>query len=355
MKKNLPIPTDYSQTLDEIKNRVRAAQYDALKAVNRELITLYWDIGGIIVARQKNAAWGRSVVEQVAADLQQEFPGISGFSASNLWRMRGFYKVYAEDEKLAPMVREIGWSHNIMIMEKCRDVRQREFYIRMTAKFGWTKNVLAIRIQDQTYEKTLLGQNNFSETLSESISPQANLAVRDEYTFDFLELGEAHSERELERAIIARIEHSLREMGGMFAFMGSQYRLEIEGQEYFIDLLLYHRLLKCLVAVELKISDFKPEYVGKMQFYLAALDDRIRMPDENPSIGMILCRHKNRTIVEYALKESNKPIGVATYRIVRKLPAELKGKLPDPKQIEKLLEAVALPKADEDVDNGEGI
>jgi len=183
-------------------------------------------------------------------DLQQEFPGISGFSASNLWRMRGFYKTYAGDEKLAPMVREIGWSHNIMIMEKCHDARQREFYIRMTVKFGWTKNVLAIRIQDQTYEKTLLGQNNFNETLPESISPQAKLAVRDEYTFDFLELGEAHSERELERAIIARIEHFLREMGGMFAFMGSQYRLEIEGQEYFIDLLLYHRLLKCLVAVE---------------------------------------------------------------------------------------------------------
>ena len=240
-----------------------------------------------------------------------------------------------------------------MIMEKCRDARQREFYIRMTAKFGWTKDVLALRIQDQTYEKTLLGQTNFEKTLPEPVRNQAKLAVRDEYTFDFLELGEAHSERELERAIIARIEHFLREMGGMFAFMGSQYRLEIEGQEYFIDLLLYHRLLKCLVAVELKISDFKPEYVGKMQFYLAALDDRVRMPDENPSIGMILCREKKRTIVEYALKESNKPIGVAAYRIVRRLPAELKGKLPDPKQIERLLAAVKLPKRNKGVDNGE--
>ncbi len=351
MKKNLSIPIDYSQTLDEIKNRVRAAQYAALKVVNRELINLYWDIGGIILARQKNVVWGRSVVAQLAGDLQQEFPGISGFSASNLWRMRGFYKTYAEDEKLAPMVREIGWSHNIIIMEKCSDARQREFYIRMTTKFGWTKNVLALRIQDQTYEKTLLGQTNFEKTLPEPVRNQAKPAVRDEYTFDFLELGNEHSEKELERAIITRIEHFLREMGGMFAFMGSQYRLEIDGQEYFIDLLLYHRLLKCLVALELKISDFKPEYVGKMQFYLAALDDRVRMPDENPSIGMILCREKKRTIVEYALKESNKPIGVATYRIVRKLPAELRGKLPDPKQIEELLEAVEVPQGKEGLES----
>ncbi len=354
MAQKSPIPSDYAQAFEAIKKRVRAAQYDALKAVNKQLIALYWDVGGIIVVRQESSAWGRSVVERVAADLQQEFPGISGFSASNLWRMRGFYKTYAENEKLAPMVREIGWSHNVMIMEKCRDSKQREFYIRMTAKFGWTKNVLAIRIQDQTYEKTLLGQNNFNETLPGTVSAQAKLAVRDEYTFDFLELGEEHSERELERAIISRIEHFLREMGGMFAFMGSQYRLEIDGQEFFIDLLLYHRLLKCLVAIELKISDFKPEYVGKMQFYLAALDDRVRMPDENPSIGMILCRDKKRTIVEYALKESNKPIGVATYRIVRKLPEELKGKLPDPKQIGKLLEAVELPKGKADVGSGEG-
>jgi len=245
------------------------------------------------------------------------------------------------------MVREIGWTHNILIMERCRDERQREFYIRMTGRFGWTKDVLALRIEDQTYEKTLLGQTNFDKTLPEPVKNQAKLAVRDEYTFEFLELGEEHSERELERAIIARIEKFLREMGGMFAFMGSQYRLEIEGDEFFIDLLLYHRILKCLVAVELKITEFKPEYVGKMQFYLAALDDRVRLPDENPSIGMILCRSKKRAVVEYALRESNKPIGVAAYRIVRRLPAELKGKLPEPAQIQRLLEAVELPKEGE--------
>ena len=344
MARGLSIPTDYARTLEEIKKRVRSAQYDALKAVNREQMALYWDIGGIIVARQQHRSWGRSVVERLAADLRAEFPGISGFSASNLWRMRSFFMRYSGNEKLAPMVREIGWTHNILIMERCHDEREREFYIRMTGRFGWTKDVLALRIQDQTYEKTLLGQTNFEKTLPEPLKNQAKLAVRDEYTFDFLELGEEHSERELERAIIARIEKFLREMGGMFAFMGSQYRLEIDGDEFFIDMLLYHRILKCLVAVELKITEFKPEYVGKMQFYLAALDDRVRLPDENPSIGMILCRSKKRAVVEYALRESNKPIGVAAYRIVRRLPAELKGKLPEPAQIQRLLEAVELPK-----------
>jgi predicted nuclease of restriction endonuclease-like (RecB) superfamily len=181
MTKKILVPSDYTQAFDEIKRRVRAAQYEALKAVNLELITLYWDIGGIIVTRQQSAAWGRSVVKRLAEDLQQEFPGVSGFSASNLWRMRNFYKTYAADQKLAPLVREIGWSHNVIIMERCRKPQQQQFYIRMTAKFGWTKNVLALRIEDQTYEKTLLGQNNFEETLPEPISPQAKLAVRDEY------------------------------------------------------------------------------------------------------------------------------------------------------------------------------
>ena len=230
------------------------------------------------------------MVERLGADLRKEFPGLSGFSARNIWYLRQFFLCYQDNLKLQQMVAEIGWTHNLIILDKCKDDLEREFYLRMTRKYGWTKNVLALRIQDQTYEKTLLNQTNFKTTLPAAISAQANLAVRDEYTFDFLELGDAHSERELERAIIARIEQFLREMGAMFSFMGSQYRLEIDGEEYLIDLLLYHR---------------------------------VRLPEENPSIGMILCREKKRTIVEYALRESNKPIGVAAYRTVRRLPAEL--------------------------------
>jgi len=251
--------------------------------------------------------------------------------------MRQFFEEYADNPKLSPLVREIGWTHNLIIMMQCKDPLQREFYIRMTRKFGWSKNVLAMQIENQSYEKTLRGQTNFEKTVPAKYKDQAKLAVRDEYTFDFLELGEEHAEREMERAILAKVERFLQEMGGRFAFLGSQYRLEIEDKEYFIDLLLYHRGLRCLFGVELKVGEFQPEFVGKMQFYLAALDDQVRMKDENPSIGMIICRTKERAIVEYALRESNKPIGVASYQIVKRLPKPYAGQLPEPKQIEKLL------------------
>jgi predicted nuclease of restriction endonuclease-like (RecB) superfamily len=239
------IPTDYLTLLRDIKERIRSAQYAALKTVNKELITLYWDIGRMIVEQQQGDTWGKSVVEQLAIDLQKEFPGIQGFSARNIWYMRNFYHTYGGNEKLQPMVAEIGWTHNLLILDRCKDDLEREFYIRMTRKFGWTKNVLIHQIENQAYEKTLLGQTNFDQTVPENIRAQAKLAVKDEYTFDFLELGEEHNERELERAIIAKIEKFLREMGGLFAFLGSQYRLEIGDKEYFIDLLLFHRRLKC--------------------------------------------------------------------------------------------------------------
>ncbi|MBN3880992.1 PDDEXK nuclease domain-containing protein [Nostoc sp. JL23] len=335
-----PISDNYRDLLMEIKQRIRSAQYEALKAVNREMINLYWDIGQIIVTQQQGATWGKSVVEQLAKDLQAEFPGISGFSAANLWRMRLFYESYVNNEKLAPLVREIGWSHNLVIVEKCKDDLEREFYIRMTRKFGWTKNVLIHQIENQTYEKTLLNQTNFDKTVSAEIRNQLKLAVKDEYTFDFLELADEHSERQLEQAILVRVEPFLQEMGGRFTFVGSQYRLEVGDKEFFIDLLLYHRQLKCLVAIELKTGEFLPEYVGKMQFYLAALDDLSRFPDENLSIGIILCKSKDKTIVEYALRESNKPIGIATYKLFSTLPQELKNQLPAPEQVAKLLEGV---------------
>ncbi len=335
---NHELAENYGQLLAEVKERVRSAQYTALRAVNRELVSLYWDIGRLIVDRQADQGWGKSVVERLAADLRQEFPGMAGFSASNLWRMKLFFENYAPLEKLAPLVREIGWSHNIVILERCRDPLEREFYIRMTRKFGWSKNVLIHQIENQSYEKTLLNQTNFERAVTPEIRQQAKLAVKDEYLFDFLELGEQYAERELERALLARIEDFLRAMGGLFAFVGSQFRLEVDSKEYFIDLLLFHRRLKCLVPVELKIGEFEPEFVGKMQFYLAALDDQVREKGENPSIGIILCKEKRRTIVEYALRDARKPIGVATYRVFKNLPDELKGQLPAPEEIAKLLE-----------------
>ena len=244
------------------------------------------------------------------------------------------------DEKLQPLVGEISWAKNLVIMSRCKEPLAREFYLKMTRKFGWTKAVLVHQLENQSYEKTLLGQTNFGRALSPKLRAQAKLAVQDEYTFDFLELGQQHSERELERALVAKIEHFLRAMGGLFAFVGSQFRLEVDGREFFVDLLLFHRRLKCLVAIDLKIGEFEPEFVGKMQFYLAALDEKVRLPDENPSIGIILCKEKKRMIVEYALRDARKPIGIATYRTVKKLPRELKGMLPTPEEIIKLLEEI---------------
>ncbi len=328
----------YGELLGEIKGRIRTAQYDALRAVNKELISLYWNIGELIVEKQQGETWGHSVVERLAADIQQEFPGIQGFSARSIRYMRDFYITYSSSQKLPPLVAEIGWSHNRVILDKCKDDLEREFYIRMTKTHGWTKNVLIHQIENQTYRKTLTSQTNFDETLPAAMQSQLALAIKDEYLFDFLELSDEYSERQLETALIGRIEPFLQQMGGVFAFLGSQYRLQVSDQEYFIDILLYHRRLKCLVAIELKIGAFIPEYVGKMQFYLAVLDDTVKMPDENPSIGILLCKSKDRTIVEYALRESNKPIGVSTYQMVSSLPAEYAGQLPTPEQISLLLE-----------------
>jgi predicted nuclease of restriction endonuclease-like (RecB) superfamily len=323
-----------------VKERVRAAQFAALRAVNTELVGLYWDIGRMIVGRQEAAGWGKAVVARLSEDLKREFPGVAGFSVQNLWYMRQFYAEYHADERLQPLVGEIAWAHNLVIMSRCKDPLQREFYLRMTRKFGWSKNVLTHQIDNQSYEKSLLGQTNFDRALTPELRAQATLAVKDDYTFDFLELGEAHSERSLEQALIGKVEHFLRAMGGMFAFMGSQYRLEVDGREFFLDVLLFHRRLRCLVAIELKVGEFQPEFVGKMQFYLTALDRQVRQADENPSIGIFLCKEKNRTIVEYALHDAQKPIGVATYQITKTLPQELRDQLPPPEVIAALMDGI---------------
>ncbi len=210
----------------------------------------------------------------------------------------------------------------------------------MTRKFGWSKNILIHRIDNKDYERTLLNQTNFDKTVTEEHRNQAKLAVKDEYLFDFLELGDEYSERQLEQALIGKVENFLREMGGMFAFVGSQFRLQVSDKEYFIDLLLYHRALKSLVAIELKIGEFLPEYVGKMQFYLAVLNDKVKLAGENPSIGIILCKDKDKIIVEYALAQSESPIGIAKYELVSKLPENLRGQLPTVEQIDRLLEGI---------------
>ena len=261
---NIRESNTYKEFIKEVIIRIRSAQYEALKAVNKEQIQLYWDLGEYIVKKQATTNWGKSVVEQLAQDIQKEFPATSGFSARNLWLMRQFYEMYSNSQILQPLVAEIGWSHHIQIMSKCENDQEREFYILMTKKFGWTKNVLIHQIENKTYEKYLLNQTNFEQTVPDKYRNQAILAVKDEYQFDFLELSDEHSERELEMAIIANIREFLLEMGGHFSFIGSQYRLEVGDKEYKVDLLLFHRKLKSLVAIDLKIGEFTPEMAGKM-------------------------------------------------------------------------------------------
>lgn len=332
----LPTP-DFQQFVTEIKSAIREAQYRALRAVNRELIELYLELGKRITEKQQLHGWGRSVVDKLAHELQLEFPGEAGFSSRNLWLMREFYLEFSANEKLQPLVAEISWTKNMVIFTRCKDPHQREFYLRMTKRFGWTKAVLMHHIDCQSYEKYLTNQTNFDQTVPEKYRLQASLAVKDEYTFDFLGLGEEHSERELEQGLMQNIRSFLIEMGGDFSFIGNQFLLEVGGREFRIDLLLFHRRLRSLIAIELKVREFEPEQKGKMEFYLTALNEQMRLPDENDAIGIIICRSKNRTIVEYALKSSNHPIGVSTYILTTTLPEKLVGLLPSAAEIEERL------------------
>lgn len=330
-------PPGYDKILSDLKDLIKTSQFKAISAVNQALIFTYRGIGQTIHEQQQSAGWGTSVVEQLAKDLQNAFPGMKGFSARNLWNMRDFHLSYEKDTKLQTLSAEISWSHNIAILGKCKDILEKEFYMRMSKRNGWTYKVLLNQIDNKNYEKTMTSQTNFDKSLPEKIRPEAKLSVKDEYIFDFIELGEEHSEYELERAIVNNIETFLREVGNAYSFMGSQYKLEVGDQEFIIDILLFNRKLKALVAIELKIGKFIPEYVGKMQFYLSVLNDKVRFEGENPPIGIILCKEKNRTVVEYALKEANQPIGVVSYKTVSDLPKELKHELPSPDQIALLL------------------
>ena len=337
--------TLYSPFIKEIKELIYRRQYEALKKVNTELIQLYWEIGEEIDRQQREKGWGKSVVEILSKELKKEFPGVQGFSARNLWLMRNFYVEYTQTPILQPMVAEIqnanlplmvaeiGWSKNIVIMQKCKDPLERQFYIKMTKRYGWTKDVLINNIENKAFEKYLTNQTNFDETVPEKYRLQAKLAVKDDYNFDFIEMGIEHSEAELEAGVMGNIRAFLTEMGGDYTFVGNQYHLDVTGEDYYIDLLLFHRRLRSLIAIELKIGEFKPEYIGKMQFYLTALDKTVKLPDENPSIGIIICKSKNRMRVDYTLGGTNVPIGVATYSYYESLPEDMRSLLPSPEEI----------------------
>ncbi|MDZ7899531.1 MAG: PDDEXK nuclease domain-containing protein [Arcicella sp.] len=325
--------SDYQSFVGEIKVKIREAQYRALKAVNKELIQLYWELGKMIVERQAEFGWGKSIIGNLSKDLQKEFPNENGFGHSNLWAMRQFYVGYQDITNLQPLVGEIGWTHNIIILQKCKTVEERKFYILHTKKFGWTKNILLHQIESKAFEMYLTNQTNFDQLLPKNYAEQAHLAVKDHYTFDFLDLGHDYSERELEETLVKNIRKFLIEMGSAFTFVGNQFCLKVSDNEYFIDLLLFNRKLKCMVAIDLKIDAFKPEYKGKMEFYLSVLNDKYKEEGENDAIGIIICKEKDRTIVEYSFKNSQQPIGVATYNTSSLLPEQFKGLLPSPEEI----------------------
>lgn len=339
MNSALMPPAGYNDFLHEVKTHIRQRQYQALRAANKELLALYWWLGEAISRRQAEQSWGKAVVETLARDLQSEFPGRNGFSAQNLWLMRQFFNEYSDKPKLQPLVGGISWSHNLLIMARCKDDLEREFYLRASARFGWTKSVLQHQLDNQSYRQYLASQTNFDAALPDTIKAQALLAVKDHYAFDLMGLAEEHSEHELEQALVRNLRAFLAEMGAAFTFVGNQYRLQADGRDYFIDLLLFHRRLRCLVAIELKIGEFKPEHKGQIEFYLDQLDQHHRLEGENPPIGIVICRSKSRTVVEYALRNMNRPLGIATYTVTPQLPANFADDLPSPEDIAARLQA----------------
>jgi len=330
----------YTDFVHALKEKIKHAKSRAVLSVNRQLIELYFDIGREIVSKQDELGWGRSVVEQMAKDLQAEFGQRSGYSSANLWRMRNFYITYADDVNLAQLVRDLPWSHNILIFEKCKDPLERAYYIKNTIGYGWSRNVLTHHIKTELYKRDQeqLKQHNFQNTLPAESSEMAVEMMKSEYNLSFLGISKEAKERELESSIIENIKSFLLELGYGFSFVGSQYKLTLDENEYFIDLLFFHRKLNALVAIELKVGKFKPEYAGKMNFYLNLLNETVKLPHENPAIGIILCTDKDRLEVEYAIGNMNQPLGVATYAIETKLPSRLEKLLPTSDEIKRVLD-----------------
>lgn len=329
--------TGYGELLEELKARISAAQARAALAVNRELVLLYWQIGRRILERQAEEGWGAKVIDRLAVDLRRAFPDVSGFSARNLKYMRAFAEAYPQEPFVQQPVAQIPWGHNTTLLDRVKDPEERDWYVRKTIEHGWSRNVLVHQIESGLYDRQGQAVTNFGRTLP---APQSDLArelLRDPYHFDFLQLGPEARERDLERALLAHVRDFLLELGVGFALVGSQYRLEVGGQDYVLDLLFYHLRLRCFVVVELKVGGFKPEYAGKMNFYLSAMDDQLRHPDDQPSIGLILCKERNRVVVEYALRDVGRPIGVAEYRLTERLPGRLRGSLPTAEELEKEL------------------
>jgi predicted nuclease of restriction endonuclease-like (RecB) superfamily len=317
------------------------------------LIALYWDIGKLIVEKQRASGWGDAVIDQIAQDLSREFKSMKGFSRRNLYYMKQFYEFYADqDEFVQKLAAQIPWWHNILIFQHIEDKQKALWYVQKTLENGWSRNALGLQIDNRLYERqaTLPRIDNFAERLPAPQSDLARQTLKDPYLFDFLDVGEEAHERELESALVDRITRFLLELGKGFAFVGRQYHLEVGGDDFYLDLLFYHVRLHCYVALELKTGPFKPEYAGKLNFYLTALDEQVKTPEDQPSIGLVLCRDRNNLVAEYALRDLGKPIGIARYALAGTLPEALKASLPTVEEVKAELGQTARESRDEEAE-----
>lgn len=324
----------YADWLSDLKSRIQNARLRAALAVNAELVRLYWEIGRDILARQQAQGWGAKVIERLADDLRREFPDMKGFSRANMLYMRAFAEAWSDETIVQQLVGQLPWGQNLVLLAKVKSREEREWYASKTIEHGWSRNILVMQIESRFYQRQGKAITNFSATLPPLQSDLAHQALKDPYLFDFLGLGDEAQEREVERALTAHITRFLLELGAGFSYVGRQVHLEVADEDFYLDLLFYHLKLRCYVVIELKATDFKPEYAGKMNFYLSAVDDLLRHPGDEPSIGLILCKNKKGLIVEYALRDSNKPIGVSEYLLTEILPHELEGSLPTIEQLE---------------------
>lgn len=325
---------DYSQFLEALKKRVASSRYQATLSVNKELILLYHHIGTQILEAQENQGWGAKIIDTLSRDLKSEFPEMKGFSTQNLKYMRKFSQEYSLDEIGQQLVDQLPWGHVITLMYDVSDKNERIFYIQGIIENGWSRNILSAQIETQLHKRQGKAVTNFDTKLSVPQSDLAQETLKNPYFFDFLSLGKEAHEKEIEKGLVAHIEKFLLELGDGFAFVGRQYHLQVEDQDFYMDLLFYHLKLRCFVVIELKSGKFKPEYAGKMNFYLSAVDDLLRHAGDNPSIGLILCRSKVGVLAEYALRDMTKPIGLAEYRLDDALPDNLKLLLPTIEELE---------------------
>jgi predicted nuclease of restriction endonuclease-like (RecB) superfamily len=325
---------NYTAFLNGLKQRIRSAQVKAFSAANRELILLYWQIGCDILAKQDLEGWGAKVIERLAKDLKQEFPEIQGFSRTNLLYMRAFAKAYPDEAIVQRCAGQIPWRHNQALLDKLDNLEERLWYAQQSLENGWSRDILIMQIESRLYQRQGGAITNFKVSLPTPQSDLAQQLIKDPYNFDFLALTQDAQERDLERALVHHIRDFLMELGLGFAFLGSQYPLVVSGKEYRIDLLFYHVHLHCYVVIDLKMGEFEPQHSGQMSFYVAAVDNLLRSDRHEPTIGIILCRSKDKTTVEYALQGSQQPIGVSTYQFQSQLPDAFKDRLPTIEQLE---------------------